>query len=49
MIELGRDFKGYSAFINSIKSYPDVIMAGGVMDGLPMQGSMSSMYPHSRG
>jgi putative ABC transport system permease protein len=48
MIELGRDFKGYSAFINSIKSYPDVIMAGGVMDGLPMQGSMSSMYPHSQ-
>jgi putative ABC transport system permease protein len=47
MIELGRDFKGYSAFINSIKSYPDVIMAGGVMEGLPMQGSMSSMYPHS--
>jgi putative ABC transport system permease protein len=46
LIELGRDFKGYSAYINSIKSNPDVIMAGGVMDGLPMQGSMSSMYPH---
>ena len=46
LIELGRDFKGYSAYINSIKSNPNVIMAGGVMDGLPMQGSMSSMYPH---
>jgi putative ABC transport system permease protein len=45
-IELGRDFKGYSAYINSIKSNPNVIMAGGVMDGLPMQGSASFMYPH---
>lgn len=47
MVDLGRDFKGYSAFINSIKSNPNVIMAGGVMDGLPMRGSMSSMIPHS--
>jgi len=46
MIELGRDFKGYSAYINNIKSNPNVIMAGGVMDALPMRGSMSSMYPH---
>ena len=46
LIELGRDFKGYSAYINSIKSNPNVIIAGGVMDGLPMQGSMSTMYPH---
>lgn len=46
MIELGRDFKGYSAYFNSIKSIPDVIMAGGVMEGLPMQGSMSSMHTH---
>ena len=41
MMDLGRDFKGYSAFINSIKSNPNVIMAAGVMDGLPMQGSMT--------
>lgn len=47
LVDLGRDFKGYSAFINSIKSNPNVIMAGGVMDGLPMRGSMSSMIPHS--
>lgn len=46
LIELGRDFKGYSAYINSIKSNPNVIMAGGVMNGLPMQGSMSSMHTH---
>ena len=46
LIDLGRDFKGYSAYINSIKSNPNIIMAGGVMEGLPMQGSMSSMYPH---
>jgi len=43
MIDLGRDFKGYSAYINSIKSHPSVIMAAGVMDGLPMEGSSTSM------
>lgn len=46
LIELGRNFMGYSAYINSIKSNPNVIMAAGVMDGLPMEGSMSSMIPH---
>jgi putative ABC transport system permease protein len=46
LIELGREFKGYSAYINNIKSNPNIIMAGGVMEGLPMQGSMSAMYPH---
>ena len=46
IVELGRNFKGYSAFINSIKSSPNVIMAAGVMNGLPMLGWMSSMYPH---
>jgi putative ABC transport system permease protein len=45
-IELGRDFTGYPAFINSIKASPDVIMAAGIMDELPMQGSMSTPYPH---
>jgi putative ABC transport system permease protein len=43
LIDLGRDFKDYRAFINSIKSFPDVKMAAGTMDGLPMLGSMSSM------
>ena len=45
LIDLGRDFKGYSAYINTIKSNPNVIMAGGTMEGLPMSGSMSSMVP----
>jgi putative ABC transport system permease protein len=45
-VDLGRDFKGYSAYINSIKSSPDVIMAAGMMTTLPMQGWMSSTYPH---
>ena len=44
MVELGRNFKGYSSFINSIKSNPNIVMAAGVMTGLPMRGSMSSMY-----
>ena len=48
VVELGRDFKGYSSFINSLKASPNVIMAAGVMNGLPMLGSMSSMYPHSQ-
>ncbi len=46
LIELGRNFMGYSAYINNIKSNPNVIMAAGVLEGLPMQGSMSSMVPH---
>ena len=46
LINLGRDFKDYSAYINSIKSNPNVIMAGGVMEGLPMQGSMVMMIPN---
>ncbi len=46
LLELGRNFKGYSAFINNIKSSPNVIMAGGTMTSVPMQGWMTSMYPH---
>lgn len=45
-IDLGRDFKGYSAFIDNIRSNPNIIMAAGVMNGLPMQGSMQFMYPN---
>ena len=45
-IDLGRDFKGYSSYINSIKSNPNIIMASGAMDGLPMQNSMTFMYPN---
>ena len=46
LVELGRDFKGYSSFINSLKSNPNIVMAAGVMTGLPMQGWMSSMHNH---
>ena len=46
IVELGYNFRGYPGFINSIKSSPNIIMAAGVMNGLPMQGSMSSMYPN---
>lgn len=46
IVSLGRDFKGYSAFINNLKSNPNIIMAAGVMDIIPMRGWMSSMYPH---
>jgi putative ABC transport system permease protein len=45
-INLGHGFEGYSAFVNSIKSNPNVIMASGVMDGLPMSGEMTFMIPH---
>jgi putative ABC transport system permease protein len=46
IVELGRNFKGYSGFINSLKSSPNIVSAAGVMHGLPMLGSMSSMYPN---
>lgn len=46
LVELGRDFKGYSSYINSLKSNPNIVMAAGVMTGLPMQGAMSMMLNH---
>jgi putative ABC transport system permease protein len=46
MIDMGDNFKGYTSYINSIKSNPNIIMAAGAMGGLPMQGSMSFMYPN---
>ena len=45
-IDLGRGFGGYDAFLNGIRSFPEVIMAAGAMDGLPMGGWMSFMHPH---
>ncbi len=47
LIDLGRNFKSYQVFLNSVKSNPNVIMAAGTMEALPMQGSMESMYPNS--
>jgi putative ABC transport system permease protein len=43
IIDLGDDFKGYSAYINGIKTNPNVIMAAGTMEGLPMQNSGTSI------
>ncbi|HEX2975849.1 MAG TPA: ABC transporter permease [Bacteroidales bacterium] len=45
MINLGRDFQGYASFLSNIKTNPNIIMAAGVMEGLPMSGSMSMMFP----
>jgi len=45
-INLGRGFQGYDAFLNGIRTVPDVVMAAGTMDGLPMSGWMVSMQPH---
>jgi len=36
LIDLGNDFRGYSAFLNSIKSSPDVISASGSIESLPI-------------
>jgi putative ABC transport system permease protein len=47
-INLGRDFKGYSAFINNIKSNPNIIMAAGSMDNLPLEGGMIMMFPNQQ-
>jgi putative ABC transport system permease protein len=46
LIDLGRDFKGYSAYINIIKSNPNVIMVTGTKEGLPMMNNMSLMLPN---
>jgi len=46
LIDLGRNFKNYSAYINSIQTYPNVIKAAGAMQSLPTLSSMSTMYPH---
>lgn len=46
MVDLGRNFRDYPAYINSIKSNPYVSSAGGTMIELPMMSSMSSMVPH---
>lgn len=40
------DCKSYSALLSSIRSNPYVISAAGVMEGVPMLGSMSTMYEH---
>jgi putative ABC transport system permease protein len=46
LIALGRDFKDYSAYVNVIKSNPNVILAAGAMHSLPMEGTMTMMFPN---
>ena len=46
LIDLGRDFKGYSAYINNIKSNPNVILAAGSMESLPTSLHVIDMIPH---
>lgn len=45
-IDLGRGFASYEAFLNGIRSLPDVKLAAGAMDGLPMNDWMAHMEPH---
>jgi putative ABC transport system permease protein len=46
LFDLGRGYNEYRSFIDEVKKLPNVTMAGGAMDGLPMLGSMSMMIPH---
>ncbi len=46
LVDLGRDFKEYSAYINSFRANPDVIMAAGTMNALPTENSGLMMIPH---
>jgi putative ABC transport system permease protein len=41
LINLGRDFSDYSAYLNAIKSNPNVIMAAGTDESIPLQGRYS--------
>ena len=45
-IYLGRDFQSYDAFLNGVRSVPEVINAAGTMSGLPMNGWMVQMHSH---
>jgi putative ABC transport system permease protein len=41
LVNLGRDFGGYSAYLNTIKSNPHVIMAAGTDESIPLEGKYS--------
>jgi putative ABC transport system permease protein len=45
-VHLGPHFKGYSAFLDRIKSSQYVISASGIMQELPLASSPSYIYPH---
>lgn len=46
LIDLGRNFKAYPAFINSIKSIPNVVSTAGSADILPMRNTFTFMADH---
>jgi len=48
MIELGFDSKGYTPYLNAIKSNPNVISAAGSLYGLPSRSSGALMIPNYR-
>lgn len=41
LINLGRDFYGYSSYLNTIKSNPNVILAAGTNESIPLEGKYS--------
>jgi putative ABC transport system permease protein len=43
LIDLGSNFKGYTAFLNIIKSFPNVIMAAGTDVSFPLNRGITSM------
>jgi putative ABC transport system permease protein len=42
LLNLGRDFYGYSSYLNNIKSYPNVINAAGTDEKIPLEGKYSN-------
>jgi putative ABC transport system permease protein len=46
LLNLGSDFNGYSALINSLKTDPDVIMAAGTEYGIPTEDGTTMMIPN---
>jgi ABC-type transport system, involved in lipoprotein release, permease component len=41
LVNLGRDFSGYATYLNTIKSNPNVIMAAGTDESIPLEGKYS--------
>jgi len=46
ILNLGRNFNGYSALLNDLKANTNIIMAAGCAECLPMQNSATGMYQH---
>jgi putative ABC transport system permease protein len=46
LIDLGNDFRGYSVFLNSIKSNPYVVAASGTIEALPIKSYSGFLVKH---